>query len=72
MSFGLEFGIPFIIFILASSIRGKWRFGIDESSSIYEEIGNVLYVHNLFYFFIRGNVHIILYFAENVHIIHTL
>ena len=77
MSFGLEFGIPFIIFILASSIRGNWRFGIDESSSFYEEIGNVLYVHNLFYFilfyfFIRGNVHIILYFAENVHIIHTL
>ena len=26
MSFGLEFGIPFIIFILALSIRGNWRF----------------------------------------------
>ena len=50
VSFGLEFGTPFIIFILASSIRGNWRFGIDESSSFYEEIGNVLYVHNLFYF----------------------
>ena len=30
----MEFGIPFIIFILASSIRGKWKFEVIGSLAV--------------------------------------
>ena len=30
----MEFGIPFIIFILASSIRGKWKFEVMGSLAV--------------------------------------
>ena len=30
----MEFGIPFVIFILASSIRGKWKFEVIGSLTV--------------------------------------